>query len=167
MGRKRNLIPSYLRHAPSGQAYCRVGGRVTYLGPHGSERSRENYARVLQAIVSGAVTVSPRELTVADLAREYAQATVDPVVEEVAGSLGGVVAARFGIDHIRTLRAEWVSRGLGHEAINQRVSRVRRCFRWAANEGLVPPGVWAALAAVMPLTAADVPAGWPSEAAAT
>lgn len=52
MPRKRNPVPSYLRHKPSGQAYVALttpegGKRFVYLGVYGSDESRREYTRVV------------------------------------------------------------------------------------------------------------------------
>lgn len=47
MPRKALGVPSYCLHKTSGQAVVRIGGRDVYLGPYGSEESKNEYARVL------------------------------------------------------------------------------------------------------------------------
>ncbi|MCE3018976.1 MAG: tyrosine-type recombinase/integrase [Pirellula sp.] len=38
--------PGYCLHKPTGQAYVNLGGKVIYLGEHGTDESRERYNRV-------------------------------------------------------------------------------------------------------------------------
>ena len=38
--------PGYCLHRPTGQAYVNLGGKVIYLGEHGTDESRERYNRV-------------------------------------------------------------------------------------------------------------------------
>ena len=38
-------VPAYQRHEASGQAVVKLGGRVVYLGPFGSDESRVRYRR--------------------------------------------------------------------------------------------------------------------------
>jgi hypothetical protein len=38
--------PGYCKHKPTGQAYVNLGGKVIYLGVHGTEESKERYNRV-------------------------------------------------------------------------------------------------------------------------
>ena len=47
MPRRKNLIPSYLRHKPSGQARVSINGQTIYLGKYGSKESKERYHRLL------------------------------------------------------------------------------------------------------------------------
>ena len=44
---RRQSLPSYTLHRPSGQARVRIQGRDIYLGPHDSAESRERYAQLL------------------------------------------------------------------------------------------------------------------------
>src|SRR5262245_21184310 len=65
MPRRKNAVPAYSHHKPSGQAYVRVpdaaGGRKTvYLGAYNTEESRSEYARVVAELaVTPVQTISP------------------------------------------------------------------------------------------------------------
>ncbi|MDA1212757.1 MAG: hypothetical protein O2955_09565, partial [Planctomycetota bacterium] len=39
--------PSYSFHKPSGQARCRIDGKDYYLGPYGSQKSRDEYDELI------------------------------------------------------------------------------------------------------------------------
>ena len=43
----RNRVPKYRRHKGSGQALVEVNGRRYYLGPYGTPKSKEQYARIV------------------------------------------------------------------------------------------------------------------------
>lgn len=58
MPRKKNVLPSYLLHAQSGQARVRIDGRDILLGPFGSEESRIKYAEII-ARKAGGLPVDP------------------------------------------------------------------------------------------------------------
>ena len=47
MPRRTSHVPSYRLHKPSGQARVIINGRHVYLGPYGSEESREKYVRLI------------------------------------------------------------------------------------------------------------------------
>jgi hypothetical protein len=38
--------PGYCRHKPTGQAYVKLGGKVVYLGKHGTDESKVQYNKV-------------------------------------------------------------------------------------------------------------------------
>ena len=40
-------LPKYSLHAPTGQAYVRIGGKFHYLGEYDSEDSRKRYDEVV------------------------------------------------------------------------------------------------------------------------
>jgi hypothetical protein len=84
-------VPSY-RHKPSGQAVVALGGRVVYLGAHGSAESRAAYDRAVaewltlgrRANPPAPAGRHPGSLTIAEMfaafrahaEREYSPATV-------------------------------------------------------------------------------------------
>ncbi len=58
MARTKNVLPSYLLHSQSGQAWTRIAGRDYLLGPYASDQSRIKYA-ALVAKVAGGLSVDP------------------------------------------------------------------------------------------------------------
>lgn len=61
---------------------------------------------------------------------------------------GSTPAAGFGARAFKLVRDEMVRAGLCRRIVNQRAGRVRRAFRWAAAEELVPAAVYHAVQAV-------------------
>jgi hypothetical protein len=55
---RRNL-PGYLKHKPSGQAYCVISGKFIYLGKHGSKASRERYEEVIAEYLANGKKMPP------------------------------------------------------------------------------------------------------------
>lgn len=52
-GRKPSLVPSYRLHKASGQAIVTIAGKDHYLGPYGSEISRQRYGELVAARAAG------------------------------------------------------------------------------------------------------------------
>src|SRR5215212_3667224 len=57
MPRRKNTVPAYSHHKPTGQAYVRVpdgagGRRTVYLGPYESAESRQSYARLVAELAA-------------------------------------------------------------------------------------------------------------------
>jgi integrase len=52
MPRLVNAVPRYRKHRRSGQAIVECGGRIHYLGPHGTPESREKYDRIIAAWIA-------------------------------------------------------------------------------------------------------------------
>lgn len=171
MPRKRNVVPSYLFHSPTGQAYTKVwvGSKkqTIYLGPHGSEVSRQEFARIVgeAAVHTAKGGPPPATLTVNELMAEfrkhadeyYRRADGTPTNEVVEYRLaarvvrelyGHVPATEFGPLALRAVREKMLAAGLSRKSINGRVDRVKRIWKWAAGLELVPFATFHALTAV-------------------
>lgn len=173
MPRRSNPVPSYRLHKSSGQARVLIGGQHIYLGAYGSEASRQRYARLLakQTATSkssnrpqSAVTTLDRELTVAELVLRYwefaetyyvkdGQPTKELVsmreaLRPVRRLFGDTQAEQFGPKSLKLVREHMIDQGLSRKVINQRINRIKRAFKWAVAEELVPPSVLHGLQAV-------------------
>lgn len=167
MSRPRKAVPSYSEHKSSGQARVRVNGRDIYLGKFKSPESKAEYRRIcaeLEATPSAAPALG-RGLTVNEVAERYAlfarghyrdedgnptteigwlKDSLPPVIQ----LYGDRPAAEFGPLALKAVRNVWVKGGIVRTSINSRVNRVRRMFKWAASEELVPVTVHQALTTV-------------------
>jgi len=61
---------------------------------------------------------------------------------------GRTPAAEFGPLALKACRQEFLNRKQNRRTINQNVGRVKRMFRWAVENELVPPGLYHGLQAV-------------------
>src|SRR4051794_39625111 len=68
MARRKQSVPSYLLHKPTGQARVRVGGRDIYLGLYDSPESRAEYARIIADL---AAPPTPADPAAAPAARDH------------------------------------------------------------------------------------------------
>ncbi|MDB5314015.1 MAG: site-specific tyrosine recombinase XerD [Gemmataceae bacterium] len=169
-------VPSYRLHKPSGQAVITVAGpggtrRDVYLGVYNTPDSRREYARVVAELATAVVAaqvldpVVPTDLTVDEVLvafwafadRHYRRADGTPTHEpmEFRQSLkplralyGHTPAREFGPLGLKAVRDRMIAAGWCRRLINQRVGRVRRVFKWAASEQLVPVTTFQALATV-------------------
>jgi integrase len=157
-----------------------AGGRkLVYLpGPHGSPESTAAYARLLAELAAAPVPVpapaaqtpAPTDTTVNDVLlgffthalKHYRRADGTPTNEIpqyrqtfrlVRELYGPTPAAAFGPKALKALRQAMVDRGWTRKLVNQRVGRVRRAFKWAVENELLPANVLQALAAVPGLQA--------------
>ena len=56
----KRRIPSYRLHKPSGQAIVRLNGRMSYLGKHGTDASRQKYDRLIaEWLAQGRMAAEP------------------------------------------------------------------------------------------------------------
>ena len=70
-------VPKYGLHAPSGQGYVRIRGRMIYLGKHGSHESQEAYGRLIAELATSEQQLArsasefANDLTVVELCAAY------------------------------------------------------------------------------------------------
>ena len=174
MPRSASPVPSYSHHKPTDQAYVRIpdgngGRRVVYLGKHNSPESQVEYRRVLALLQAQPAATAPRlaagrptNLTVNEMllsfmrwaATHYRTSDGEPTTEmhELRSSLkplrelfGSTPAIEFGPRSLATLRQHMIGLGWCRTLINRRIDRVKRAFKWATAEELVPVPVYQAL----------------------
>jgi integrase len=165
MGRRRNEVPSYLHHKPSGQAYCRVNGKPVYLGPHNSAESVREYKRIIGKLRVQAPLPPRGGLSVAallDRFRVHAEAFYRDAdgnqtarVESLKFGLralrelyADLPAEEFGQSHLKAVRQVWIDAGNSRGTVNGRTCMVKQVFAWAADEELVDAAVLARVKAV-------------------
>ncbi|HEV3437993.1 MAG TPA: site-specific integrase [Gemmata sp.] len=61
---------------------------------------------------------------------------------------GDTPAADFGPLALKTVRQKFIAAGWSRGFINQRIGKVRRVFKWAVGEELIPPSTYQALSVV-------------------
>jgi integrase len=174
MSDRPRSIPSYRLHRQSGQAVTTLtdgcGNRKdVLLGKHGTSASRREYARVIAEWEAAGRALPPSantpDLTINELlvrflrwAREHyrhADGTQTGEYDEQRYSLrplkelyGLTAAAEFGPLALKAVRGKMLDADLCRGVVNQRIGRIKRVFKWAVAEELVPHGVYAALATV-------------------
>jgi integrase len=172
---RRNSIPSYRKHKATGNAVVTLtdpaGGRKDYyLGPYGSAESKAEYGRIISEWTAAGRCLphagpAPADLTVNELLVRFwthveayyrdADGTPTREAENYKHSLrplkslyGHTQARDFTPMSLKAVRQTMIDYGLCRRVINQRIGRIRRCFKWAVAELLVPPGVYQALQTV-------------------
>ncbi|MBX2852393.1 MAG: site-specific integrase [Phycisphaeraceae bacterium] len=59
---------------------------------------------------------------------------------------GGLPASEFGADELEAIRDAMIAEGLNREYINDLITKIRKCFKWAAKKKLVRSTIWHELA---------------------
>lgn len=173
MSRPRGT-PSYRRHKSSGQAVVTLTDpsglrRDVLLGKYGTTASRKEYVRVLAEWEASGQRLpgaaAPADLFLNELILAYWRYAEDYYGYKVdkergdAACLRGVLAlvrklyghtsARdFGPLALKACRDKMIEKGWSRSYVNGQVDRVRRMFKWAVGEQLLPVGVYHALQAV-------------------
>jgi integrase len=153
-----------------------AGNRRDFLlGKYGTPESRQEYARIVAEWETSnapamAATARPTcghafaDITVNEIlaaflkhCESYYVKDGKPTSEQREYKLamsatqalyGRTVAADFGPLALKTIRNGMIDKGLARGVINQRIARIRRIFKWAVGEELVPPAVLEGLRAV-------------------
>ena len=168
MPRLSHAVPKYRKHRASGQAIVTLAGRDHYLGPHGTKSSKIEYDRLIgEWLAAGRPTSCPQEaqeITITELCAAYWRFARGYYVKggEPTGQLAGIKvglrylresyghtsASEFGPLAIKALQQKMVQAGSSRRYINDNIDRIRRAFKWAASEELIPPTVPQSLATV-------------------
>jgi integrase len=171
---RQTTIPSYRLHKQSGQALVTLPDgfgrrRDILLGKYGTQESRKEYVRVLSEWESQgrrlSAPQSASDITVNELilaywrhARGYYGWAKDPkrgdkaslrdALRVVRKLYGHTLAREFGPLALKACRARMIRRDWARTYINSQIDRLRRMFRWGAEEELLPGSVYDNLAKV-------------------
>jgi integrase len=174
---RRKSVPAYRLHKATGQAVVTLpdglgGRRDVYLGTYGTQESRKEYVRVLTEWETNgrrpppsaaAADVSINEVVLAywKHARAYYgwannpergdRVSIRDALRVVRKLYAHTPAKDFGPLALKACRARMIRKGWARTYINSQVDRVRRMFRWAAEEELLPGTVYDNLAKVASL----------------
>lgn len=161
-------IPKYRRHKPSGQALVEIAGRRRYLGKYNSDESREAYRRLIAELMSRRETPlevpAARRLTINELVLRYYRfaktyyvkrgrltdeiASLRAALRRLRALYGRTSAGEFGPRAFKAVREAMTQEKLSRKYINDSMARVRRMFRWAVAEELLPVSAYQALTTV-------------------
>lgn len=160
-------LPKFRVHKATLQAYVELSGQRFYLGYHESAEARQKYnTLVAEWLANGRqLRASPDQITVKELIARYwvygeryyrnADGTVARELHNIVNALrpvkelyGAQPAAQFGPRALRAVREKMIQDGLRRRNINCRIGRIKRVFKWAASEELIPGEVYHALLAV-------------------
>ncbi len=161
----------------SGKAVVRFSGKVFYLGPHGSEPSRIEYARLLaewQArrteqidvalslteTVDRSITLAEVTLRYREIAKEYYSKDGVPTKEfvemamarkPVRGLYASTYAREIGPFKLQAVRQHMIEKDLSRGVVNHRINRIKRFIKWATSQQLIPPSVHQGISTVVRL----------------
>lgn len=169
MSARASRTPSLRLHKPSGQAVVTFDGRDFYLGRYNSPESQAEYDRLLaEWLAHGRRLPAPcaagSDLTVNEMMEAYlahadayyrknGKPTKEPTdiryaIRPARKLYGTTLARDFGPLALKTVRRAFIESGLCLNEVNKRIGKVKRAFKWAVSEELVPPSVYHGLQAV-------------------
>jgi len=175
-----NRLPAYRSHKPSGQAVVTLDGKDIYLGVHGTAASRAAYEQVITEWIANGRRLPTAcdehriELSVTELIAAYwrhveayyikdgqptsEQEWIRYAMKPLRRLYGHTRAAEFGPLALKAVTWAMIDDGASRSVINGRTTRIRRLFKWAASQELVPASVYHALQTVPGLRVGRSPA---------
>jgi len=165
---KTTRPPAYRLYKRTGQAVVTLNGRTHYLGPHGTKVSRDAYDRLIAewlvngrwlpaASRNGDLSVNELILAYWEYAEGYYRkdgmptseiACIRESVRPLKRLYGSQPTCDFGPLALKACRRAMVDSGSSRGVVNSRVGRIKRMFKWAAENELVEPSVYHGLQAV-------------------
>lgn len=160
---RRPQKPKYLRHS-SGQARVIIDGRTHYLGTYGSPESKAQYDKLVAGwlinhgdVIGAAMTID--ELALAYMAHAelyyrkngkptYEVANIRVALRPLVKRFGTLRASDFGPRKLKLVRDDMIRAKCVRSSINRQIGRLKRMFRWAASEEMLPAAVHAQLMTV-------------------
>jgi integrase len=168
MPRLVNETPKYRKHRASGQAVVTVCGKDHYLGPYGTKASKAEYDRLVgEWLAAGRPTYAIKptsDATINELALLYwrhvkthyvkngrptsQQSVIRGAMKRLTEIYGHTRAVEFGPIALKAVRQRFIDDGFTRRGANRASKIIRRFFRWAASEELIPESIPVALATV-------------------
>ncbi len=163
----KKRIPKYRHYKPKNLGVVRIEGLDFYLGEYDSPESWEKYHRLIAEWLGGAslnsqavepTGASPTSATVNHVllaywkhAESYYVRDGEPTKElegmrdalrPVRKLYGQTPAADFGPKSLKAVRDHMIDvQDLCRTEINKRMGRIKRVFKWAVSEELIPPSI--------------------------
>lgn len=163
-----SAVPRYRQHRASGQAIVTISGVDHYLGPHGTKTSKREYDRLIaEWLAAGrpALVIQPAAVlkmkaliaTYLTYAQKYYRKNgkttgefdnIRYAMRPIRKLYADLAVTQFGPKALKTIQQYWVEENLCRTMVNSRVARIKRMFRWAVAEELLPVTIFQALATV-------------------
>ena len=162
-----NHLPKYRKHRSSGQAVVTLNGRDFYLGPHGTKASKLQYDRLLAEWLQNSrnpfcglddgITVVELCARYFKFAKEYYQRdgkctgetpNIRIALRFLREWYAKTPAAEFGPLALKTLRQRMIEENLSRGYVNAQINRIKRMFKWAAAEELIPASAFQGLSSL-------------------
>jgi hypothetical protein len=163
--RESRASPPTACTAPPGRR-CPHRRQDHYLGPHGSEESKQKYERIVRKLIADRTKDDMRarveiasDLTINELGVRYLHfvdgyypsnepANIRHALRPLRKLYGFEMVTSLGPLKLKAVRRESIAAGHYRSEINKRVSRIIRMLKWGVGEELVPASVHHALKAV-------------------
>lgn len=162
-------VPKYRRHSTRNLGFAEHDGKRTYFpGKFNSHDSKEAFRDFLASAMGPRATIRlASTLTVAGLVVEYLRyaksrygagprseyANCRHALKPFGNHFSAVLAAGFGPKQLKEWQKNRAKKGQARTYINQQVAKIKRAFKWATSEELIPADVHYGLTTVESLKA--------------
>lgn len=163
---KKPDVPKLRTHA-TGQAFVNLNGRSIYLGRSDAPEAKQRYDRAIAEWLAGGrrSRVEPSELTIVELAARFngyadgyyvgadGKPTNEPhnirlALKPLLALYGETPATAFGPLALKAVRERMIGLGWVRSSVNKHISRIKRMYRWASENEVLPTTAYHAVAAV-------------------
>lgn len=165
-------IPKYGLHKATGQGRTTINGKAYYFGPYEDDASYNKYKKLVAEHLAGGVadgelptTDGLPDILVSELMVRYleyaecyyvkngeptgAYTNITYALRPLRALYADTLARDFGPKALKLVREHMIAfEDLSRKLINDRVNTIRRMFKWATSEELVPAAVYEALRSV-------------------
>lgn len=168
-------VPSYRLHRASGKAVVTLSGRDHYLGEYGSPESSSRYRELVGRWLAGGKklpTETPSEpLSVAETLLAYLEycekhyasrrrydallARIKAALKPVRELFGSEPVDGFRAKALMLVRQKFIDAGHNRSTVNAKIGQIKRCFKWAAREEMIPVSTYHSLSTVEGLRIGD------------
>src|SRR4051812_35546675 len=155
MPRHKKTAPKYQKKKKGALSFVKQNGHRHYLGPHGSRASKVAFDRlVAEWLANGRqATAQSPDLTIVEICDRYRMFAetyyvkngkptcldrIKQAVKSLRELYGIEPASTFGPIALKAVRQRLIDRRLSRRYINELVDCIRRVFKWAAAEELIP-----------------------------
>jgi integrase len=147
-----------------------IDGHDIYLGRHGTQSSRNEYDRLIGEYLANDRSLPKDDqlpIKVTQVILKYwrfaegyylkdgeptsEQEGLKPVLRTLKRLYGEKPVEEFGPLALKSIRRQWIQAGHARGTINKNVGRIKRVFKWAASEELIPVEIYQALSTVVGL----------------
>src|SRR3972149_7015237 len=164
------LYPGIVCTKVVGKPSCKSKVNDIILGLWGTSKSKERYSRFVAQLATNptplplSTALSEQNLTVLKLCAAYLEfaqgyyvkdgclsnhiSTVKRALSAIKELYGSIPADQFGPLAYRAIQNNLVARNLSRSTINGTCRAIRRMFKWAVSQKMVPLTVYQALATV-------------------
>lgn len=160
------VLPKYRLHKGSGQAFVQHKEKRYYLGKYGTEASRQAYDRFIAALVAKQPKLkiaqssrpgdAPVMIEILAAYLEFAEGyyhggtrgNIRTMIAEVKRLYAYTPVDEFGPLALQALQTSLVASGCTRSHVNTTTKIVKRMFKWAVSQELVPVTIYTALTTV-------------------